>query len=156
MSKAFFDQVDDELRGLVGPALRDFSSLRTSALVKVWFADPAVHFEAQRLSLRWAPDPTHRYEVGLHLEHATAARNDEILGALTAPTGRKVWRRVLPSAVGGGAIGPRASTWRRLSELVEVDDAEDPDLAGEIAERLAAYVKALEPLLRRVGRPAAP
>ena len=150
MSRAFFDQVDDELRGLVGPALRDFQSLRTSTLVKLWFADPAVHFEAQRLSLRWAPDPAHRYEVGLHLEHQTAARNDEILGALTAPARTKAWRGALPSAVGGGAIGPRASTWRRLSELVEGEDTDDPDLAGEIAERLAAYVKTLEPMLRRI------
>jgi hypothetical protein len=149
VTRAFFDQVDDELRGLVGPALRDFHSLRTSTLVKLWFADPAVHFEAQRLSLRWAPDPAHRYEVGLHLEHATAARNDEILDALTA-AGRKAWHRALPSAVSGGAIGPRASTWRRLSELVGGEDAEDPDLAGEIAERLAAYVKTLEPMLRRI------
>ena len=148
MTRAFFDQVYDELRGLVGPALRDLRSLRTSTLVKLWFADPAVHFEAQRLSLRWAPDPAHRYEVGLHLEHPTAARNDEILGALTAPGRRKVWRRALPGAVGGDAIGPRAAVWRRVSELLEGEDADDPDLAGEIAERLAAYVKALEPLLR--------
>jgi hypothetical protein len=145
VGKNFFDQIDDELRGLVGPALRDFSSLRTSSLVKVWFDVPAVHYEAQRLSLRWAPDPAYRYEVGLHLEHPAAERNDEILGLLTS---RKAWRRSLPSAGHGPAIGPRAATWRRLSELVEGEDADDPDLAGEIAERLADYVKTLEPLLR--------
>jgi hypothetical protein len=147
VSKAFFDQIDDELRGLVGPALRDFRSLRTSRLVKVWFADPAVHYEAQRLSPRWAPDPASRYEVGLHLEHADARRNDGILGALT---GKKAWRRALPAAAGAAAIGPQAATWRRLSELVEGEDGEDPDLAGEIAERLARYVRTLEPLLRRL------
>jgi hypothetical protein len=147
VTRAFFDQVDDELRGLVGSALRDFRSFKTSALVKVWFADPAVHFEAQRLSLRWAPDPAHRYEVGLHLEHAAASRNDEILRALAA---RKGWRPALPAAVGGEALGPQAPVWRRLSEVVEGADTDDPDLAGEIAERLALYVKILQPLLRRL------
>lgn len=147
MSRAFFDQVDDELRGLVGPALRSFRCFKTSGLVKVWFADPAVHFEAQRLSLRWAPDAEHRIEVGLHLEHGRAARNDEILRALTA---RKSWRRALPAAVGGEAIGPQASVWRRVSEIVEGGNTDDPDLAGEVAERLAAYVKTFEPLLRKL------
>jgi hypothetical protein len=147
VARAFFDQIDDELRGLVGPALRDFHSFKSSALVKVWFADPAVHFEAQRLSLRWAPDPTHRCEVGLHLEHTAASRNDEILRALVA---RTTWRKALPAAVAGEAIGPQASVWRRISEIVEGAGTDDPDLAGEIAERLASYVKALEPLLRQI------
>lgn len=147
MSRAFFDQIDDELRGLVGPALRGFQCFKTSGLVKVWFTDPAVHFEAQRLSLRWAPDAGHRLEVGLHLEHGRAARNDEILRALMA---RRDWRKTLPAAVGGEAIGPQAAIWRRLSEIVEGGDTDDSDLAGEIAERLAVYVRTLEPLLRKL------
>ena len=149
MARPFFDQIDDELRGLVGPALRGFRSLRTSGLVKVWYGDPAVHYEAQRLSLRWAPDPAHRLEVGLHLEHAAAARNEELLGLLLADGG---WRRALPAAGAGPAVGPRAADWRRVSEFVEGGFADDPDLAGEVAERLAAYIRTLEPLLRR-GRP---
>jgi hypothetical protein len=147
MSKAFFDQIDDELRGLLGPSLSDFTAFKAPRLLKVWFADPAVHYEAQRLSARWAPDPARRYEVGLHLEHPEAGRNDGILEALRAG---RAWRRALPSAAGGAAIGPQSARWRRLSELVDGEGGEDPDLAGEIAERLAVYIRTLEPLLKEL------
>jgi hypothetical protein len=32
---------------------------------------------------------------------------------------------------------------------MDAEDADDPDLAGEVAERLAVYVKTLRPLLRQ-------
>lgn len=147
MARPFFDQIDDELRGLVGPGLRDFRSLRTSALVKVWYGDPAVHYEVQRLSMRWAPDPTHRLEVGLHLEYPVAERNDRLLGLVLSDGS---WRGALPAAGAGRAVSPRAADWRRVSEFVEGGFADDPDLAGEVAERLAVYIRTLEPLLRRV------
>jgi hypothetical protein len=46
----------------------------------------------------------------------------------------------------GGFIGVQTETWRRLSEVWEdrVDDG--PETAVDAAERLATYIKTLEPL----------
>ena len=38
--------------------------------------------------------------------------------------------------------------WRRISEVWEPPDTDDPDAAIEIAARLAEYVDAIEPLRR--------
>lgn len=147
MTRRFFDQVDDELRGLVGPALRTYAAFKTSRLLKVWYEDLAVHFEAQRVSGRWAPAGRPVIEVGLHLEAASPEANDSVLERLRA--GRSRWRRALPRAEAAPAFGPRSADWRRLSEVIETPggSGDDPDLAGEVAERLAAYVLALRPLL---------
>lgn len=152
MTRRFFDQVDDELRGLLGPALRDYRRLRTGRLLKLWYEDPAVHFEAQRISQRWAPESRPAVEVGLHLEAPSAERNEAILERLTGRPG--AWRRKLPRAEAGNAFGPQSAAWRRLSEVIDGGDGDDPDLASEVAERLAAYVRTLGPLLaeRSVAR----
>lgn len=144
MSRAFFDQIDDELRGLVGPALRGFSSERTSRLIKVWYDDPAVHFEVQRLSGRWAPLPGACLEIGLHLESRDPDRNAGLLERLLA-TGQS-WRPHLPDAEAGEALGPMAGRWRRLSEVRKLEGM-DEDFAGEVAEAFAGYIRNLHPLL---------
>lgn len=71
--------------------------------------------------------------------------NEKILGRLMAVRDR--WADQLPDAEAGPAIGPRSATWRRLSELVQTEGGEDPDMASELAEMLAAYIRALHPLL---------
>jgi hypothetical protein len=168
MSRAFFDQVDDELRGLLGPALRGYRSLRTGRLLKLWYDDPAVHFEVQMVARRWSPAEGPVLEVGLHLEHPDAGTNERVLGGLTEEAA--AWRQRLPNAQAGPALGPRGGLWRRVSELLEetgpapVRSADsgppspgaspglDPELASEAAERLAEYVRALAPLVRRRSR----
>ncbi|MEO7803336.1 MAG: hypothetical protein ABIS18_02575 [Actinomycetota bacterium] len=144
MTRQFFDQIDDELRGLLGPSRRDFQSIRTSHLIKVWYHRPEFHFEAQHVGARWTRP--HRkgpgIEVGLHLEAPTAEANDELLASMSG------WQSKLPDAFAGKALGPRASLWRRVSELVDVESMDDSDFAGEIAERLALYIKTLDPFIR--------
>src|SRR5437899_2383790 len=117
MGRAFFDQVDDELRGLLGPALRSYRSLRTGRLLKLWYDDPAVHFEVQMVARRWSPAEGPVLEVGLHLEHPDAGTNERVLGGLTEEAA--AWRRRLPNAEAGPALGPRGELWRRVSELLE-------------------------------------
>ena len=151
MSRAFFDQVDDELRGLLGPALRSYRSLRTGRLLKLWYGDPAIHFEVQMVAKRWSPVGGPVLEVGLHLEHPDAATNDRLLGGLTGDGA--AWRRRLPNAEAGPALGPRGGLWRRVSELLEETGPDDPELASEAAERLADYVRALWPLIRGPAKP---
>ena len=100
MSRAFFDQIDDELRGLLGPALRNYECVRDSRLIKLWYADPAIHFEVQMVAKRWSPTEGPVLEVGLHLEHADPAANDQCLAALNS--GRALWATLLPEA----RVGP--------------------------------------------------
>lgn len=145
MSREFFDQIDDELRGLLGPGLRDYHGVRSSRLLKLWYGDGFVHFEVQRVGPRWSPTRGPVLEVGLHCEHGRPAANEEVLRALHEA--EPLWRPVLPGAVAGPALGPRGAQWRRLSECLPESDPEDPDLASEAAEVLAAYVRTLRPLL---------
>ena len=145
MSRLFFDQIDDELRGLLGPRLRAYRSARGSRLLKLWYAHPAVHFEVQLLGTRWSPYPGPTLEVGLHLEHQEAGENDRLLAALAED--RPAWVPRLPNAVAGPALGPRAGAWRRVSEYLRMVDEDDGDLASEAAECLAGYVRTLWPLL---------
>jgi hypothetical protein len=144
LTRWFFDQVDDEVRGLVGPALRDYQTEKNGRLLKLWYDDPAVHFEAQRLSPAWSPSPTPTLEIGFHLESRDPRRNESILARLLESRSR--WENRLPEAAYGEAFGPQGSAWRRLSEVGEID-ALDEDLAGEVADRVAAYVVALQPVL---------
>ena len=149
MSRAFFDQIDDELRGLLGPALRNYECVRDSRLIKLWYADPAIHFEVQMVAKRWSPTQGPVLEVGLHLEHPDPAVNEHRLADLSS--GRPSWDSVLPNAGIGPALGPRAGAWRRVSEFLEETGPDDPELASEAAERLAVYVRTLWPLLRQLA-----
>lgn len=129
---------------MVPAELSDPHTYRSGRLVKLWYGDPAVHFEAQILGPKWAPSDGPALEVGLHLEAPAAGRNDRVLGFLNDC--RSEWGPQIPAAEAGRAIGPRAATWRRVSEIVEVPGW-DEDFAGEVAERLARYVRALGPRL---------
>ena len=144
MTRAFFDQIDDEVRGMVGPALRNFNSERSGRLIKIWYDDPAVHFEVQHLSGTWSPSRSPCLEIGLHLESRDPRRNEQILRRLVEAAG--TWAPVLAEAESGAAFGPMASTWRRLSEVVDLPGM-DEDFAGEVAERFCSYIKALHPLV---------
>jgi hypothetical protein len=145
VTRAFFDQVDDELRGLLGPALRDYQSFRAGRLLKLWYRCAPAHFEAQLLGARWTPGPAPVLEIGLHLEHGEVGVNDRLLAGLIAA--REAWAPRLPKAVAGPAIGPRARSWRRVSELMALAELDDPELASEAAECLAGYVRVLWPVL---------
>ena len=147
MSRAFFDQIDDELRGLLGPALRNYESIRASRLIKLWYADPAVHFEVQMVARRWSPTQGPVLEVGLHLEDPDPAVNERRLSGLSS--GRAMWATVLPDAGTGPALGPQGGAWRRVSEFLDEAGPDDPELASEAAERLALYVRTLWPLLQQ-------
>jgi hypothetical protein len=143
VSRAFFEMVDDALHGFVPPALRDFDSHRTGMNLKVWYEEGREHYEVQLVS-----GPA--LEVGFHAEHKEAARNDDVLGRLVdGEKGEKGWRKALGRAPKTGAFLGRQKNWRRISEVWDGDGLTE-DAAVEAAERLGAYIKALEPL-RRAG-----
>lgn len=141
MSRSFFEQVDDELRGLVGPKLRSYSSYKAGRLLKVWYGDGRIHFEAQIVGPRWSGTGDAAVEVGLHIELADAKSSQAAMERICKP---KVLKS-LGEPQTGRALGPRGASWRRVSELIPFTDEDDLDLASEVAERLAVYVKVLAP-----------
>jgi hypothetical protein len=142
MSRAFFETVDDALHGFLPPALRDFDSHRTSMNLKVWYEEGREHYEVQLVS-----GPA--LEIGFHTEHKDAGRNDDVLDRLVG--GEKRWRKVLGRAPKTGAFLGRQKSWRRVSEVWDGDGLTE-DAAVEAAERLGAYIEALEPLRRGRAR----
>jgi hypothetical protein len=138
VSRAFFETVDDALHGFLPPALRDFDSHRTSMNLKVWYEEAREHYEVQLVS-----GPA--LEMGFHAEHKEPGRSEEVLARLV--DGEKRWRKALGRAPQTGAFLGRQKNWRRVSEVWDGDGLTD-DAAVEAAERLAAYIEALEPLRR--------
>jgi len=138
VSRAFFETVDDALHGFLPPAYRDFQAHRSSMNLKVWFDEGREHYEVQLVS-----GPA--LEVGFHAEHKDAGRNEEILDRLV--DGEKRWRKTLGRAPKTGGFLGRQKNWRRVSEVWDGDGLTE-DAAVEAAERLGAYIEALEPLRR--------
>src|SRR4051794_19449798 len=140
----FFDEVRDALSGAI-PA--QFGRLHSSAHrggLKVWFDDATrEHYEAQLIR----QDGEVVLEIGFHAEHPKAPLNDAALATLTAS--EKKWRKSLGvEPVAGEFIG--RATWRRVSECWAAPELDNIDAAIEVADRLADYIRAFEPL-RRVG-----
>jgi hypothetical protein len=145
VSRTFFLEVVESLIGFLPPEQSRFSSRVSGRNAKVWFGTEArEHYEAQLLR----HDGATVLEIGFHAEHPDADRSDEVLRRLLA--GERRWRRTLGSEVETGPFLGRPSPWRRASETWADADLDDPGTAVEAADRLAAYITALEPL--RSGR----
>jgi hypothetical protein len=165
MARAFYEETAEALRGFLPSELRAFHHATGSRNLKVWYASTHEHYEVQHISraalgTAKVKGMDSALEVGFHAEHPLVPHNDSVLEFLAAR--EKVWRRALGrDPVAGPFVGRReiAERWRRLSELW--DGPVDDEGAGiEAAERLGAYIRALEPILRedrgaRGGRAAA-
>jgi len=147
VSRTFFEQVVDVVVGLIPSGLGSPSTRYSAVNMKLWFGDAdREHYEAQFLR-----DGT--VEIGFHAEHRSAEANEAVLETLVASEAQ--WRGVLgPAATAGRFVGTDRGPWRRLSEVGRAGLGADQDLdaAVEVAERLADYVEALEPIRR--GSPA--
>ena len=137
--RAFYDDIYDAFTGFLPPGLRHFASYRTSHNIKVWYGTDREHYEVQSIRRRTG----YELEIGFHAEYKEASRNEEVIELLAA--NEKAWRRALGRQPEAGAfIGYQTRTWRRLSEVWPGTD--DPEVAVDAAQRLAAYICALEPL----------
>jgi hypothetical protein len=145
-----FDQVADALLSLV-PA--DLGELRTQPRrwgLKAWFETeecPREHYEAQVVGARHVPGAdVLAVEVGFHAEHPKAPDNAAAMAPILR--GEAGWRKALgPEAVAGDFLG--RGGWQRVSETWADPDLSDPELCFELADRLAEYVIALEPIRRK-------
>lgn len=153
MTRAFFIDVEDALVGFLPPALRGFHVRAGGRNLKVWYGDDAhEHYEVQMISaavLRGAglPGRGPAIEIGLHAEHPGAARNEQLLARLRAR--ETTLRRALGAALELGAFVGRQPDWRRASELWRGEELLSAGTAVDAAERLARYIRTLEPLRTR-------
>lgn len=147
MELELFDQVADALRALVPTELGDLRTQPRRWGIKAWFdVDdcPREHYEAQVISAKHVRGAeVLAVEVGFHAEHPKEPDNAAAMASILAAA--KTWTGELgPEAVAGEFLG-RAG-WQRVSETWDDPDLSDPELCFEIADRLAAYMTALEPV----------
>lgn len=149
MELPLFEQVGELARALVPAEIGELRFRAHRRGVKVWVGTDAatrLHFEAQLIPRRFVDDREGMaVEVGFHAEEGDVARNDAAL----ADIGRaeSTWRRELGDEPQIGPFLDRPEDWRRVSETWVEPDLDDPELAFELASRLADYVTQLQPLL---------
>jgi hypothetical protein len=122
------------MRELLAEDLRDFN-WEASFLAKLWFGNHDLHYEIT------PRERARTIEIGLHFE-ADPLTNARLLAAFVANA--KVVRRALANA----RLEQWDRGWCRVWEPLPYRSA-DAELARELASRLATYVTALEPILRR-------
>ncbi|MDH3753483.1 MAG: hypothetical protein OEU32_06375 [Acidimicrobiia bacterium] len=140
-----FDEVRDALEGFVDPALGELHTRTHRGGIKVWFDDSVrEHYEAQWIRGHHLGRPKNLWflEIGFHAEHSKPAENDALLEHI----GDRFRADLGDEPESGEFLG--AQNWRRISEIWDTADSEDPDTAMDIAGRLADYIEVIEPLRR--------
>jgi hypothetical protein len=147
MESQLFEEVGDALRGMLPPDLGELRLRVRRYGIKVWFGavePPREHYEAQVISRDAVKEAkVLALEIGFHAEHSTAGDNQKVIAALLES--EPEWRPVVGAAAVAGPFLGRAKTWRRVSETWPDPDLSDPEIAIELAAKLADYITALEP-----------
>lgn len=148
MERSFFETVLDALEGFVSPDHGELHARTHRRGIKVWFGDAIrEHYEAQLIpgTLLDRDRDDVGFEIGVHLEHPKVQQNEERLAKLVEAEAR--WRPELgDEATAGLFLG--GGSWRRISEVWEPPDPEDPEATIEVAARMADYIDAIEPIRR--------
>ena len=136
---AFLEQLARLVRERLPAELADFETRPGPALVKLFYGDPAVHYEA------WLHRSRGRLELGLHFERRDAAANARDLARLSADL-------LLVKAAVSEAVEaePWDKGWTRIYEVVPLEPL-SPEYAERIADRWARLIAILEPLRRAAG-----
>ena len=130
----FLIVVRERLEPLLPPELRSFQARIRFNLLQVYYEHPWLHYEV------WPQRKSGRIEVGLHFEGA----REENYG----------WAAVLAERMPQVQAAPGPSleleewtpTWTRLHQSLPLG-ALDQDLAGEVAQRMAALIETVQPIL---------
>jgi hypothetical protein len=123
------------VRERVPAELREFQWESYSFQSKLWYGNKALHYEI------WPREKLGTIEIGLHFE-ADPLTNARLLAAFTA-NAKAVRRKLVDARIEEWDRG-----WARVWEPLP-HRKPDAQLAVELAERIAGYVTALEPILRR-------
>jgi hypothetical protein len=145
----FFDQVRDAMFGIVEQHYTPFESYAHGYGLKLWFPGAErEHYEAQLV--RGSRAGVAALEIGFHAEHKDNARNDALLAALLQR--ERSWRKLLgKEPVAGPFLGSQRPGWRRVSELWDEPELDDPGNVFDVAGRLGCYIAAIEPARRRLA-----
>lgn len=133
-ARALLGGVPRAVRALVGSDLRACTSTTGFGLIKIHYGNPKLHYEANHQAR------SQTIEVGLHFE-ADRFTNVRLLGAFRVH--EKKIRRALP----GARLEDWDKGWARIWEPIAYEEL-DAELQRAIAERMARYIKVLEPILR--------
>ncbi len=126
--------VPKAVRSLVGSDLRACTSTTGFGLIKIHYGNSKLHYEANHQAR------SKTIEIGLHFE-ADRFTNARLLGAF------RVHEKKIERALPGARIEEWDKGWSRIWEPLEYE-ALDAALQREVADRLARYIKVLEPMLR--------
>jgi hypothetical protein len=130
----FFTALRKSLKSRLPADLRDFQTTRgRGRLIKVYFGDPAFHYEA------WHHSGAGRLEVGLHFE-GPAVENEAAFDFFRAHMVEV--KAGLPRA----ELEPWDRGWSRLYETLPAARLDD-DVVGHAVECMARYIVTLQPLL---------
>lgn len=139
VERSLFEGVLDAFEGFAHAVDGELNSSSHRRGLKVWYGDAKKeHYEAQLIRT----DDGVALEIGFHAEYSEVARNEEVLAGLLQK--ERTWRRSLGDEAEAGVFRG-ADRWRRISEVWDAPDPDDPESSIEIAARLADYVLALEP-----------
>jgi hypothetical protein len=142
MPREHFELIGDAVANFLPASLRSFSSRAGGRNVKVWYGDDShEHYEVQVIGPTGRP---RALEIGFHAEHPDSAKNEEVLARLTRR--EKTWRRTLGRGATAGRFLGTQAPWRRLSEVWDGAGLLSEEAGIEAAERLARYIRALEPV----------
>ena len=142
LERTYFEWVLDAFEGFAHELDGDLHSSWHRRGLKVWYGDAKKeHYEAQLIRT----DDGAALEIGFHAEHPKVEENQAVVDRLVAS--ERSWRRALGAEPEVGVfLG--ADRWRRISEVWDVPDPDDPESTVEIAARLADYALAMEPVRR--------
>jgi hypothetical protein len=132
----FFTALRKNLKAALPAGLREFRTTRgRGRLMKVYFGEPALHYEA------WHHTGAARLEVGLHFE-STAAENQAAFDFF------RVRMVEVKAGLPRAELEPWDRGWSRLYETLPASR-----LDGEVLDRavgcMARYIVTLQPLLEQ-------
>jgi hypothetical protein len=126
--------VPKAVRALVGSDLRECTATTGFGLIKIYYGNPKLHYEANHQA------KSQTIELGLHFE-ADRFTNARLLGAF------RVHEKKIERELRGARLEEWDKGWARIWEPIEYEDLDAP-LQSEVAGRLARYITVLEPMLR--------
>jgi len=134
-SRTFLRGVVDRVQAETGTDYPPFHATAWSNMAQLWSGNKQLHYEA------WIRERLGVIEIGLHFE-ADALTNARLLAAFRAR------ERAIRRALGGEVrIETWDKGWARVWEPVALANL-DVGFLELVGDRIAAYVSALEPLLR--------
>jgi hypothetical protein len=135
----FLALVHDGMTERLGPKLDGLDWRQRFGYLQYFRRNPAVHYEI------WVQRKTERLEIGLHFEGADRDRNYNA-AALLGERAAEIVARIGPEY----ELEEWTAQWTRLHRSFHAP-ALTPELAAGAADRAAALIAAMEPIIEDLG-----